>query len=173
MGYVNRKFKVEDYIVSDIYPNLVDGNQVSEEVETRLYYCHTMMVMPVMEMSSDHGGLFITSAFRSPALNERIGGAPRSQHLLGEAVDFTFPDDRWWLETVFKYIATALYYQTGYCILYVDTKNEAFKHIHWALPLGPGRPKRKNPRKFWYHYDDGYHEGLPVNAYKWKAAAVS
>lgn len=31
----------------------------------------------------------INSAYRSPALNKAVGGAVSSQHMLGEAVDFT------------------------------------------------------------------------------------
>lgn len=35
--------------------------------------------------------IFISSGYRSPSLNARVGGAKNSQHLLGEAVDFTCP----------------------------------------------------------------------------------
>ena len=33
----------------------------------------------------------ISSGYRSPALNKAVGGAAKSQHLSGEAVDFTAP----------------------------------------------------------------------------------
>ena len=35
--------------------------------------------------------LHVSSGYRSPAVNKAVGGAPMSQHLLGEAVDFTAP----------------------------------------------------------------------------------
>lgn len=39
------------------------------------------------------GGLpvVVSSAFRCPAVNARVGGAPTSDHLKGDAVDFTCP----------------------------------------------------------------------------------
>lgn len=33
----------------------------------------------------------ISSGYRSPALNEAVGGSAKSQHMLGQAVDFTIP----------------------------------------------------------------------------------
>lgn len=33
------------------------------------------------------GRVLVTSGYRSPALNQLVGGAPRSQHCLGEAAD--------------------------------------------------------------------------------------
>ena len=35
--------------------------------------------------------IIISSGYRSPALNKAVGGAANSQHLTGEAVDFTCP----------------------------------------------------------------------------------
>lgn len=35
--------------------------------------------------------IIITSGYRSPAVNRRVGGSPTSQHMLGEAVDFIVP----------------------------------------------------------------------------------
>jgi zinc D-Ala-D-Ala carboxypeptidase len=35
--------------------------------------------------------ILISSAYRSPALNRAVGGSKYSQHVLGEAVDFTCP----------------------------------------------------------------------------------
>ena len=36
-------------------------------------------------------GATLTSWYRSPADNQRVGGEPRSQHLLGLAADIVFP----------------------------------------------------------------------------------
>lgn len=35
--------------------------------------------------------IIISSGYRSPELNAAVGGSPRSQHMSGEAVDFTCP----------------------------------------------------------------------------------
>ena len=35
--------------------------------------------------------IIISSGYRSPALNKAVGGAANSQHMTGEAVDFTCP----------------------------------------------------------------------------------
>lgn len=36
--------------------------------------------------------ILISSGYRSPALNKAVGGSQGSQHLLGQAVDFTCPN---------------------------------------------------------------------------------
>jgi hypothetical protein len=46
----------------------------------------------VAQKVRDHfGPTIITSGYRSPALNEAIGGSPTSQHSKGEAVDLEVP----------------------------------------------------------------------------------
>lgn len=37
---------------------------------------------------------FVSSFFRSAALNKKIGGAKNSQHMMGEAVDIDSPDNK-------------------------------------------------------------------------------
>ena len=39
--------------------------------------------------------LLVTSGYRCPLLNERVGGAPSSQHLTGEAADVQVPRRHW------------------------------------------------------------------------------
>jgi hypothetical protein len=36
--------------------------------------------------------IIVSSGYRSPAVNLGIGGSPTSQHMIGEACDFTIPD---------------------------------------------------------------------------------
>lgn len=52
----------------------------------------TMTAMKLEEVRSLLGvPLHISSGYRSAAVNKAVGGAPMSQHLLGEAVDFIAP----------------------------------------------------------------------------------
>ncbi len=47
----------------------------------------------VLQIVRDHYNrpVIVTSGYRSPELNRRIGGSSTSQHCLGEAADFTVP----------------------------------------------------------------------------------
>lgn len=52
-----------------------------------------MLCLMVLEPLRDAVGrpIVITSGYRSPELNRAIGGAKKSQHMLGEAADFEAP----------------------------------------------------------------------------------
>lgn len=53
----------------------------------------TMLCREVLEPVRKHfeRPVIVTSGYRSPALNKRIGGSATSQHCKGEAADFTVP----------------------------------------------------------------------------------
>lgn len=52
-----------------------------------------LLCIKVLEPVREHYGrpVIVTSAYRSPRLNEVIGGSKDSQHCKGEAADFTVP----------------------------------------------------------------------------------
>jgi hypothetical protein len=52
---------------------------------------------------------FVSSFFRSPALNRKIGGAKNSQHMNGEAVDIDSPDNKANLD-IFNFVKDELVY---------------------------------------------------------------
>lgn len=51
----------------------------------------TILTLKILQPTRDHYDkpIIITSGYRSPMLNDLIGGAAKSQHMEGRAVDFT------------------------------------------------------------------------------------
>ena len=62
-----------------------DGADFPEAVEHAIVY----QLAPVLDVIREHVGepLLVTSGYRSPVHNARVGGAPRSWHLTGLAAD--------------------------------------------------------------------------------------
>lgn len=65
-------------------------NQASPEVLASLHYIIEEVLDPLRELLAMP--IRITSGYRSPQVNQRVGGSPKSQHTKGEAVDFTCAD---------------------------------------------------------------------------------
>lgn len=63
------------------------GNTPPPEVVRALEILAERLLDPVREMWG--APLIVNSGFRSPELNKAVGGAPRSQHMRGEAADIT------------------------------------------------------------------------------------
>jgi hypothetical protein len=57
--------------------------------ETAAQLVHTFQDMEKVRAKVGHRPIYIHSAYRSPAVNAAVGGAPNSQHMRGEAVDFS------------------------------------------------------------------------------------
>ncbi len=83
------------------------------------------------------GIINITSGYRSPDVNTRIGGSPTSQHMKGQAVDF-YPGDMT-LISVYTLLFNSSY-PISQCILYSP---EEGNFIHVAID-----PKRPAKRQF-------------------------
>ena len=62
----------------------------------------------VLQPLRNHLGcpVIVTSGYRSPELNKKIGGKQNSQHLKGQAADFVVPQKN--LEDIFSYIKNTL-----------------------------------------------------------------
>ena len=61
----------------------------SNEVVSALQ--RTAMGLEQVRIALGGAPILISSGYRSPALNAAIGGARNSQHMLGQAADFTAP----------------------------------------------------------------------------------
>lgn len=66
----------------------IDNNPNAMQLEAMKY---TALKMEAVRQLLDNRPLYITSWFRSFALNQAINGAQNSQHSKGEAVDFKCP----------------------------------------------------------------------------------
>lgn len=84
--------------------------------------------------------VYIRSGFRCPDLNKHVGGVHSSQHVVGEAVDFTVKDfeDATGLEFIFDWCCRHLTY--GEIIL--EKPEGKAPWIHIGLPR-PGKPQER------------------------------
>ncbi len=76
-----------------IHSNLAKGIGMNNEPPTELLPKFQQMADMILENVRAHFNkpIQITSWYRNPQLNEMLGSKPTSQHILGEAVDFTIP----------------------------------------------------------------------------------
>lgn len=89
MTYLSANFTLDEFTHSQTAARLGIENDPPIEIAANLKslaYC-------LEEVRTLLGArpILISSAYRSPALNAAVGGSKRSQHVLGEAVDFTCP----------------------------------------------------------------------------------
>lgn len=79
-------FTLEELIHSDTAVRLGLNNQPNARAVASL----RALCFNVLQPMRDHFGvpIEVTSGYRSWAVNKRVGGAPNSSHLFGEAVDF-------------------------------------------------------------------------------------
>lgn len=78
-------FMLSEFTASQTASRLgIDNTPNYEQIQNMQALCDH-----VLEPLREHcvSPVFITSGYRSPALNSRIGGSTRSQHTLGEAAD--------------------------------------------------------------------------------------
>ena len=83
----------------------------------------------VLQPLRNHLGcsVIITSGYRCPALNRKVGGKPNSQHLKGQAADLVVPQKK--LKEVFDYIKNNLPYDQ---LLYEFNKIDKWIHVSYC-----------------------------------------
>lgn len=82
------------------------------------------------------GVVSVTSGFRGPTLNRAIGGSKTSQHMRGEAADFSCPGAA--LDDVFRWVVTASGLSYGQAILEAHRPGPpTWIHLSLGVPWRP------------------------------------
>ena len=86
---LSNNFRLSEFTRSDTANRLGIVNECSslEQVLNLAYLCH-MVLQPLRDK---FGPIKINSGYRCKELNEAVGGARNSHHLLGEAADIHLP----------------------------------------------------------------------------------
>jgi hypothetical protein len=79
-------FKLVQFIESDTARRKGINNIPPPEVIDRLQELYKRILVPVAKLLE--ADILVTSGYRCKELNKAIGGAPKSQHVKGEAADF-------------------------------------------------------------------------------------
>lgn len=141
-------FNLHDFLASDTALRLGIKNVPHDaEVVVCLRQVAERMLEPVLAQFNTRPQ--VTSGYRCPELNEKIGGVATSQHMKGCAVDFQLPSVS--LLEVAGWMARTLDYDQ---ILLEQSATERWIHASYVSP-GNNRRMLK-----WY---DGltWHDGLP------------
>jgi hypothetical protein len=67
-------------------------NNCPPELQDNLYRLSCLLADIQKSLNIRSGALKVNSGFRAPALNEKVGGVPNSQHCLGLAADVVCPE---------------------------------------------------------------------------------
>lgn len=94
MRKIGRYFSLEELIKT----NTGIDNQPSPDVILRLKYLVDNILDPAREAINEP--IYVTSGYRSTAVNRKIGGSSFSQHLFGEAADLNCSNNRKLFETI-------------------------------------------------------------------------
>lgn len=141
-------FNLQDFLASETALRLGMANVPHESaVVARLRLLAEKLLEPVLAQFDTRPQ--VTSGYRCPALNEKVGGASASQHMSGEAVDFQLPGAS--LLEVARWMAQALEYDQ---LLLEQSKGEVWIHASYVAD-GPNRRQLK------WHDGRSWHQGLP------------
>lgn len=75
------------------------------------------------------GAVHVTSGYRCPALNKKVGGAVNSEHIYGQAADFVMCERRINLREVFTYIRDYLEYNQ--LLFERNSKGDVWIHVSY------------------------------------------
>lgn len=89
MTWLSPHFTLDELTVSQTAARLGLDNDPGPEVLAALK--RTALGLEAVRVRLGGAPILVSSGYRSPAVNAAVGGSPSSQHMRGEAVDFTSP----------------------------------------------------------------------------------
>lgn len=87
--YLTEHFTLQEFTRSDTAAKYGIDNTVPSKYIPRLEQLCKTILEPLRQFAGQP--IVISSGFRSPVLNLKVGGVPSSQHTLGEAADIRIP----------------------------------------------------------------------------------
>lgn len=124
----------ENFTLEELIATQTGIENVPGPVEKdKLLYLTTYILQPIRNYFGVR--VFSTSGYRSLAVNTKVGGSPKSQHMLGEADDFQV-EGIVNLKNVMDWIIEDSHIEFGQCIHYVGG-NEEWIHISLPRLSGP------------------------------------
>lgn len=124
MSRLATHFYLDEFVESATATRHGIDNSPSHQIIINLTY--TAIVMEQIRTLCGRNPVLISSGYRCPDLNKVIGGAIRSDHMLGMAVDFTIPGYGS-VEKVVSTIETSV-------IQYDKLINEFDRWVHISVP---------------------------------------
>lgn len=126
MSYT-KNFSCREFLVSKDYPKLVRDDFIDWDVSARLKLLCESILQPLRDGYKEP--IKILSGYRNENLNKKIGGSKNSDHLYGNAADFTMPNKDVDLNWLFIDMFECFTYRQ--LILYPD---QNFIHISCNVP---------------------------------------
>jgi zinc D-Ala-D-Ala carboxypeptidase len=125
---LSRSFRLEEFAVSREHPELV--KPVPQALVPRVQLLANTVLQPIRDALGRP--MSIISGYRPLALNNAVDGEPTSQHVVGEAADWTCHDIRGAFLTVLDLVRDGKLGGAGQIIGYGRRRG----FIHVALPSG-------------------------------------
>lgn len=126
LGFLSQHFTFNE-LTATRHNDLIEANRAAAAASTAVQLRLHVQAHGQLELIRRiHGRTYLSCGYRFPDLNERVGGAADSQHLLGEAVDIVGVQQGT-LEEVWRYVWQHSGMMFGQVIL------EAWGAVHLSL----------------------------------------
>ena len=140
--------------------------QATNRQEAEQYKPALQALAQLLQAVRDHFGVLrVNSAFRGPSVNAGAKGSSKSQHLVGQAVDFVPLSEGVTLEQVFDWIRFDSGLKFGQLIL--ERPSPSSRWIHLSL----GAPYRQARNGEALTFDGSAYAAAPATRYGAKSAA--